>query len=94
MSSVLDKVNLQKVILFGSFAKGTQHECSDIDIALISPDYRECDYLNESVKAMDIFEDFDDRVEPHLFSPEEMLSDDDVFVKEIKRTGIVVYHEM
>ena len=88
--NVSGKLNLQKAILFGSFAKETQHKHSDIDIALISPDYRECDYLNESVRAMDIFEGFDSRVEPHLFSPEEMLTDD-IFVNEIKKTGIVIY---
>ena len=29
-------VRLQEVILFGSFAKGTQHEWSDIDVAFLS----------------------------------------------------------
>ena len=28
-------VQLQTVILYGSFAKGTQHEWSDIDVALV-----------------------------------------------------------
>jgi predicted nucleotidyltransferase len=32
-------VNLRTVILFGSFAKGRQHEWSDIDVALVADDF-------------------------------------------------------
>lgn len=32
-------LDLQEAILFGSFAKGTQNETSDIDVALVSPKY-------------------------------------------------------
>jgi predicted nucleotidyltransferase len=32
-------VHLRKVILFGSFAKGTQHEWSDIDVALVADEF-------------------------------------------------------
>ena len=30
---------LEKVVLFGSFAKGMQNEDSDIDVALVSPSF-------------------------------------------------------
>ena len=32
-------VNLRNVILYGSFAKGTQHEWSDIDVALVADEF-------------------------------------------------------
>ena len=32
-------VNLRTVILYGSFAKGTQHEWSDIDVALVADEF-------------------------------------------------------
>ncbi len=32
-------VHLRYAILFGSFAKGTQHEWSDIDVALVADEF-------------------------------------------------------
>jgi predicted nucleotidyltransferase len=32
-------VNLREVILYGSFAKGKQHEWSDIDVALVADEF-------------------------------------------------------
>jgi len=82
--------DLQKVILFGSYAKNTYHEYSDIDLALVSHRYKDCDYLDESVEAMKLFSEYDCRIEPHLFTPEELESDD-LFAQEITATGIVLY---
>ena len=36
-----DKLPIQQVILFGSYAKGTQTKSSDIDVMVICPDGRE-----------------------------------------------------
>ena len=33
------EININKVILFGSYAKGTNHEDSDIDLAIFSDDF-------------------------------------------------------
>lgn len=38
-----DNIKIEKVILFGSYAKGTQRLDSDIDLAIISPDFKEED---------------------------------------------------
>lgn len=90
-TKIAGKINdLQKVILFGSCAKNTQHESSDIDLVLVAPRYRDCDYLDESVKVMKLFSEYDCRVEPHIFTPEEIESED-FFAQEIMRTGIVLY---
>jgi len=32
-------VKVEKIILFGSYANGTQHEWSDIDLVVVSPDF-------------------------------------------------------
>jgi len=32
-------IHLRSVILYGSFAKGTQHEWSDIDVALVADEF-------------------------------------------------------
>jgi len=89
--NVAKKLNLEKAILFGSFARNKQNDYSDLDIALISPKYKDCDYLIEAAKAMELFEKFDCRVEPHLLTPEEMENQEDSFIKEILQTGRVIY---
>jgi len=38
-----DQINITEVILFGSYAAGTPHKYSDIDIAVISPDFEKKD---------------------------------------------------
>lgn len=34
------KIRVEKMILFGSYARGTPRDYSDIDIAVVSPDFR------------------------------------------------------
>ena len=34
-----ESINLRSVFLYGSFAKGTQHEWSDIDVALVADEF-------------------------------------------------------
>lgn len=40
-----ENIVIEKVILFGSYAKGTNREDSDIDLAIISPDFEERDCI-------------------------------------------------
>lgn len=40
-----ENIKIEKVILFGSYAKGTQRKDSDIDLAIISPDFKEEDCI-------------------------------------------------
>ena len=37
-----EKISITEVILFGSYATGSPHKYSDIDIAVISPDFEKC----------------------------------------------------
>ena len=38
-----DRISITEVILFGSYASGTPHKYSDIDIAVVSPDFENKD---------------------------------------------------
>lgn len=40
-----ENIKIEKVILFGSYAKGSQRVDSDIDLAIISPDFKEEDCI-------------------------------------------------
>lgn len=74
-----------KAILFGSTAKGTQHEWSDIDLAVWAPgfsgvlgvDYEQILPVLRPYKVLEL----------HTFSPEE-TAETNPFVEHIVKTGI------
>jgi len=47
-----DNIKIEKVILFGSYAKGNYHKDSDIDLAIISPDFKQSDYIKNMSKLL------------------------------------------
>lgn len=85
-------IKVEAVILYGSYAHGTPHEWSDIDLAVISPDF-------EGVrlpKRQEIIADLTLHRYPHI-SPIGYPSSEyhnpgrHSFLREIIRTGRVVY---
>jgi len=80
-------VQLQSVILYGSFAQGTQHEWSDIDVALVADEFTGF-YFNDS----DLFSYVSikkpyTRIETKTY-PTEYFEQGDPFINEIIKTGI------
>jgi len=79
---------IDKVYLYGSYAKGTHHNDSDVDICFFSKAFeskRSLDILTE-LFYLKIKYDKDLLIEPNAF-PESELYNDNPFVKEILRTG-------
>ena len=60
------KYRVQAVYIYGSYSKGNASKWSDIDIAVISPDFSE-DRFEERLNLMKIAARIDDRLEPHPF---------------------------
>jgi predicted nucleotidyltransferase len=81
-----DEFNIDRIFLFGSFARGCNDENSDIDVAVFVKD--KVSYEDE-IKAFRLRRNIDLRIEPHLFSTEE-LNDFNPFLEEIIKTGIKV----
>ncbi|MEW6701098.1 MAG: nucleotidyltransferase domain-containing protein [Bacteroidota bacterium] len=79
-------INVEKVILFGSYAKGTNNEWSDIDLAIVSSDFKGVRLFDKEnmVSAISAV-DYD--ISPLPYRPED-FTEDDLFVKEIIQTGI------
>lgn len=77
------------IILFGSYAKGTQKEDSDIDIAVITDDIK-TDKFDEEVNLMQLRNNIDYRIEPHIISVTDYENNETPFVVEVKNTGIQV----
>ena len=64
-----EKFELQKIILFGSYVKGNPREDSDIDVAIVFPDYE--NRLDRQVELMKLTRQIDTRIEPHPFRAKE-----------------------
>ena len=69
-----------KIILFGSYVKGTPREDSDIDIAIVFSDYD--NRLDRQVELMKLTRQIDTRIEPHPFRENE-FNISNPFVNEI-----------
>ncbi len=76
----------EKMILFGSYAKDTQREDSDVDVAIIV-DKIQGDYFSTRPLLWRIRREVDDRIEPVIL---ENTNDQSGFLKEIKKNGILI----
>ncbi|MEK7399771.1 MAG: nucleotidyltransferase domain-containing protein, partial [Candidatus Poribacteria bacterium] len=81
-------IKIDSAYLFGSFAKGTEHKWSDIDVAVISSDFSD-NRFEEGVRLMKLSCDIDTRIEPVPFRPETFI-DEDPLAWEIKKTGYLL----
>ena len=76
----------ENIYLFGSYAKGTNREDSDIDVAIIV-DHIEGDYFSINPLLWKLRKQIDDRIEPILI---ERNFDDADFIGEIQKNGIKI----
>jgi predicted nucleotidyltransferase len=79
-------IHIDNAILFGSYAKGLQNKWSDIDLALVSKmfegnRYNDLDKLTYACFAIDT------NISPLPYNSED-FNPEDLFVKEIFKTGI------
>ena len=79
---------IEAIILFGSYAKGTENEDSDIDIAIISSDFK--DIIEDGAKLIGLTWKIDTRIEPHPITTEDYQNISNPFVREVVDTGIKV----
>src|SRR5438445_3237035 len=87
---IAERFHPEKIILFGSYAYGTPHEESDVDLLVIMPAY---DVVNQAIRICTVFE--------RMFSldlivrtPKQIargLKEDDWFLREIVEKGKVLY---
>lgn len=88
-----DNTPIDKVILFGSFAKGTPHKWSDIDLCVVSPKFKNPYYTNEYLwkRRPDGANTKDPWIEPVGFTKEDFKEYDwDPLIHEIKTYGIEI----
>jgi predicted nucleotidyltransferase len=86
LGEVQKKYKIVGAYLYGSYAKGTSSKWSDIDIAIISPDFSD-DIFAERLSLMQLAISIDDRIEPKPFKTE-LFDRNDPLVDEIQKNGI------
>jgi predicted nucleotidyltransferase len=82
-------VNLRIVILYGSFAKGTQHEWSDIDVALVADEFTGFTFNDSDLFPYIGIKKPYIRIEAKTYQTD-YFRNSDPFIEEIKKDGIVI----
>jgi predicted nucleotidyltransferase len=78
--------DIDKVVLFGSYAKGLQREDSDIDVAIIVNSIGK-DFFTYAPLLWKLRREIDDRIEPVLI---ENSHDESGFLQEVLSSGLVI----
>ena len=79
-------MQIENVYLFGSYAKGTPHEHSDIDVAFVVSQFKG-NFFKVIPPIWKLRRQIDFRIEPHIIARD---TDYSGFIDEIQRTGILV----
>lgn len=92
ISKLVEEIDPQKVILFGSFARGDFHQGSDVDLVVIA------DWSQGFLDRIRILLELNSELplEPIGYTPEEfskMLSQGNRFAQRILEEGIVIYEK-
>ncbi|MCF8348685.1 MAG: nucleotidyltransferase domain-containing protein [Bacteroidales bacterium] len=87
IDSISDRFQVERAILFGSFAKGTNHPDSDIDIAIVFKTVD--DIIDLQIELMQLRSDDDLLIEPHPFKVSDFYISNPL-VAEIEKNGIEI----
>jgi predicted nucleotidyltransferase len=79
---------IKAAYLYGSYVQGTATEWSDIDVAIVSPDFADNEFAAR-VALLRLAAEIDTRIEPAPFAPTD-FDPDNPLVSEIQRTGIAL----
>ena len=89
IAKVSEHYKIDYIFLFGSYATGTNHEHSDIDIAIVSEDIT--DVFDDMAKLMSLTWGINTKIEPHPIRTEDFKENENPFIDEIIRNGIQIY---
>lgn len=84
-----NKIKIDKLILFGSYAKGGEKPWSDIDLCVVSPQFGE-NRFEERVRLMRLSIGGGENIEPHPYNLKDLKNKWDPLASEIKKYGVEV----
>lgn len=86
-----NKIIVDKIILYGSYAKGNPHDHSDIDLVVISPSFKGKKMLEIQEELSIVFSKYLSFIEPIGYSSEEFkYAEPETLLGEIKKSGKVL----
>jgi predicted nucleotidyltransferase len=88
LAAVSRERRITAAYVFGSETRGQAGPWSDIDVAVISPDFAG-DLFTAQVALLLLAAQVDDRIEPRAFTPESFTPNDPL-ASEIRKTGVRV----
>jgi len=87
-----NKIKVAKIILYGSYARGSQRDHSDIDIAIISPSFKGKRLLAIQEQLSRVLSKYLAMVEPIGYSSTDFqAAAPETLLGEIKRSGKILY---
>ena len=86
LAIVRQRLRVDAAYLYGSQATGSAGPWSDIDVAVVSPDFS-ADLFQDRISLMQWAAVIDDRIEPQPFTPDR-FSPNDPLASEISRNGV------
>ena len=81
-----NQIPVDKIILFGSYAKGKARPWSDLDICVVSSKFGKNNY-DEMVLLKQLTTQVDTMIEPHPYHPDDLNNSLDPLANEIQLTG-------
>jgi hypothetical protein len=84
-----NNIPVQKAILFGSYAKGSASEDSDIDLAIVSAVFKGDRFLDRRM-LVPLRRGLDSRIEPMPFTPRDFDAGG-ILVDDIRKTGRIIH---
>jgi predicted nucleotidyltransferase len=80
---------VEKVFLYGSYAKGYATEESDVDVCFFLKNFGNKDKHDIMIKLLGLIYKYNIYIEPNVFEESDLYTDNP-FVKEVLRTGIEI----
>lgn len=80
--------SVEKIILFGSWAKGAPKKWSDLDLCIVSKQFGK-DPVEEMMTLGKLSLQVDSMIEPHPYRPQDLANIYDPLATEIRKTGVV-----
>lgn len=83
------RIPFVQIYLFGSYARGTAHEHSDIDVAVIQKK-RKRDFFSTQLRLRRLAPKIDTRIEPILLEKNDLDTESTIMAEEVRNHGIRV----
>lgn len=82
-------IPVEKIIVFGSYAKGNPKPWSDLDLCIVSKNFGK-DRYDEMVQLVHIASPIDSMIEPHPYNSKDLEDPFDPLAHEIKTHGKII----